>query len=162
MKKKAGIEIGKVPFALLLMSLVIIVFMTIPNIQDIRNDGNVSSFWSNYGYSASLSLNENKHINSTVNDLNRQLQCDVSGISNDPDCPAKKTNVVDFINTMLNGGYSALVTLFNSVGTFNIIMVNLMNYISIPQALQQLIISFIALSALLSFIYLIFNRGSLQ
>jgi hypothetical protein len=162
MKKKAGIEIGKFPFALLLMSLVIIVFMTIPNIQDIRNDGNVSSFWSNYGYSASLSLNENKHINSTVNDLNRQLQCDVSGISNDPDCPAKKTNVVDFINTMLNGGYSALVTLFNSVGTFNIIMVNLMNYISIPQALQQLIISFIALSALLSFIYLIFNRGSLQ
>jgi len=162
MKKKAGIEIGKFPFALILMSLVIIVFITIPNIQDINNRGNVSSFWSNYGYSPTLSLDGYDTINSNITDLNRQLQCDVNGISNDPDCPAKKTNVVDFINTMLNGGYSALVTLFNSLGLFKTILVNLMTYISIPQVLQNIIISFVALSALLSFIYLIFNRGSLQ
>ena len=156
--KKATLSATTLPIALLLFSMVIIAFIVVPNIQDVSNAGDTSSFWGVYGYDVGNSTLVSFDMSKNVTDMANSISCDILGKQNATDCP-KSTSGTDFINLMVKGGYGALVTLVQGIGFTNILFVNMSTILHIPAQMVGIIQTIVILIILFSILFLIFNRS---
>ena len=160
MKKKAGLSIITFPIAILVFSLVIMVFYFVPYTQDVYNTGTTSSFFETYGVTFSSSNLSEYDTNSDISDVVHSMECDIIGTQNNTaGCYSKSTSGTDFVNLMVKGGYGALVTLFNSFWIGKDMIVSVATTIGIPQSIVNIIITIVTFIIIISLISLIFNRS---
>jgi len=145
--------------ALLIFSLAITGFIIVPNAFD-ENRG-LTGFWAVNGYTLpGNNISDLSQLNPT-----QQLIKDIScNINPEPDtCGVESTNpfglLSNFINLMVQGGYSALVTIMRSIGLGSDILYGTALIIGVPSVIVEVLVSVLFVSIIIAVLFLIFNRS---
>ena len=158
---KAQINPFKFVLASFLVGIAFIVFFLIPANQGIGTGVNNSiGFWKSYGYTAPV--NTITELNPDLSDLSGTMYCKLFQVSS-VEKPCQERNLVDaasnFINGMMTGAYSGLVSLFDVTGRMESYFIYAGDKIGLPSSMVKILFGALSLAFLLAVILLIFYRS---
>lgn len=152
MNKKAGVWFSYV-FAGLMFSLVIVGFYIIPN----QSGG----FWSTYQYTPPSNSLSDLDKSSEYDDNIVDVACDVNS---DGSCPNsdqgnKFKQASEFIGSMVQGGYSGIITFSKSFGITSELVSEAGDTLEIPPLIVGIFVTAILALITITTVLIIFNRS---
>lgn len=154
---KKGQVLKKYLLFFLLFSLIIVTFTVLPSEDEGFFERNNFALPSN-----TLSrLNFNNNISSTIADI----ACDINAENNT--CPGSNTPplqqvagaVNSIINNIVRGGFSALITIYKSVGLGKVLIEEVGMQFGLPAIITDIVVSMLFITILITILLLIFNRS---
>lgn len=154
--KKGKITILNYAFGIFVFVAIFLGFYVLPS----------SSFWNHYGYAppTNNNLSTTESGESALISTLESVQCSLInlGSSNSAgECPNQisLSTGLDLIKTIIWGGYQAISVIFGNFGYLEVLINTLGEIVGIDGRLVSVIIGFITLSIVISWIMIIFNRG---
>lgn len=152
MNKKAGVLFNSIA-AILMFSLVIVVFYTVPN--------QIGGFWDKYSYTSPANTLESRFdVSSDIDTVVTQVNCDISDVDS---CDTEKKSTLqqtsEFIGGIVQGGYGGLITIKNSFGTTKTLTLETGQELNIPPAIIGIFVTLILALITITILLIIFNRS---
>jgi len=144
----------------LLFSLIIVTFTILPSKDDGFFEKNSFSLPSN----ELNKLNFNNNISNVISDI----ACDIN--AENETCPESKATPLEqfagavnaVINNIVKGGFSALITIFKSLGLGKILIEEVGKQFGLPSIVTDIVVSMLFITILITILLLIFNRSDVQ
>ena len=140
--------------------MIIVTFTVLPNEKD--------GIFKKYSYS--LPSNELNKLNFSddVGVIVTAIACDINA-ENDT-CPESKATPLEqfagavnaVINNIVKGGFSALITIYKSVGLGKVLIEETGRQFGLPTIIIDIVVSMLFITILITILLLIFNRSDVQ